>query len=133
MRAVSGKFMSIKNIFPKVKTKVVLLSTLVAVLLFSFYRKFYGNSLALDIVSHVVQELQPKISFANLNDSNVVASKGGSLVSRQVGGVTNQLAESRDFSDVLENKKQNTAASYFKKTKTSSQVVDAEKLVASSS
>lgn len=115
MRAVSGKFMSIKNIFPKVKTKVVLLSTLVAVLLFAFYRKFYGNSLALDIVSHVVQELQPKISFANLNDSNVVASKGGSLVSRQVGGVTNQLAESRDFSDVLENKKQNTAASYFKK------------------
>ena len=115
MRAVSGKFMSIKNIFPKVKTKVVLLSTLVAVLLFAFYRKFHGNSLALDIVSHVVQELQPKISFANLNDSNVVASKGGSLVSRQVGGVTNQLAESRDFSDVLENKKQNTAASYFKK------------------
>ena len=130
MRAVLGKFMSIKNIFPKVKTKVVLLSTLVAVLLFAFYRKFYDNSLTLDIVSHEVQELQPKISFANLNDSNVVASKGGSLVSRQVGGVTNQLAESRDFSDVLENKKQNTAASYFKKTKTSSQVVDAEKLVA---
>ena len=115
MRAVSGKFMSIKNIFPKVKTKVVLLSTLVAVLLFAFYRKFYDNSLTLDIVSHEVQELQPKISFANLNDSNVVASKGGSLVSRQVGGVTNQLAESRDFSDVPEKKKQNTAASYFKK------------------
>ena len=48
MRAVSGKFMSIKNIFPKVKAKVVLLSTLVAVLLFAFYRKFYGNSLTLD-------------------------------------------------------------------------------------
>ena len=122
--------MSIKNIFPTAKTKVVLLSTLVAVLLFAFYRKFYDNSLTVDIVLHELQELQPKISFANLNDSNFVASKVGSLVSSQVGGVTNQLAESRDFSDVPENKKQNTAASYFKKTKTSSQVVDAEKLVA---
>ena len=65
MRAVCGKFMSIKNIFQKVKAKVVLLSTLVVVLLFAFYRKFYGNSLTLDIVSHKVQELQPKISFAN--------------------------------------------------------------------
>lgn len=109
--------MSIKNIFPTAKTKVVLLSTLVAVLLFAFYRKFYDNSLTVDIVLHELQELQPKIRFANLNDSNFVASKVGSLVSSQVGGVTNQLAESRDFSDVPENKKQNTAASYLKKQK----------------